>query len=139
MTVLIVDTEPVKGYVTIRYVSADGAIVAQGEAPVRADYPVQWIAWVQFGDVEGYVKPPDDRVPVKSDNEVTYTYTEGPTPAPLKLPLIALGALIGGTTGYASTKRADVAIVGGFAGAFIAYLLDCPGEDQATQAGDFLL
>jgi hypothetical protein len=107
MVYLTVDTTPVKGYVTIKLTSESGAILKKGTAPVEVYQTGQWIAWVEFGEVSGYTKPADDRIPVFSDRVRTYIYTpvspppngepppdgEPPEPTSLLLKILA-GALL---------------------------------------------
>ena len=96
--------------------------------------------WSTNVAINGSLKAEDVHVDINNPLRVDFVVGEEPPPPPppSKLPPIALGAAIGGTVGYASTKRMDVAIVGGLAGAFIAYLLD-PQDEAPSQAGDFLL
>jgi len=80
MVCVTVDTEPVKGYVVIRYNSLDGPVVAEGTAPVTGCVSGQWVACFQFGEVPGYKKPDDDCNLVTGDKSYTYRYEPLPTP-----------------------------------------------------------
>lgn len=74
MPSITIYTTPVSGYVTIRERYAEGAIVAEGTAPVTAYKTGQWVYYVTFGDVEGYQRPDDGGGLLTSDKVRTYIY-----------------------------------------------------------------
>ena len=74
LVTLTVDTTPVKGYVIIRENTESGPILAEGTAPVDASKNGTWIYYIQFGEVPGYTKPPDDSGMIASSKTLLYTY-----------------------------------------------------------------
>jgi subtilisin family serine protease len=73
---IIVDTEPVKGYVTVKDQLDD--VIYEGITPVTASKYEQWISFLTFGDVDGYIKPKYDVRPVfgPGPRTITYEYKE---------------------------------------------------------------